>query len=122
MKALMTAVAATALIGALATGGRSQAGDDCDTVVKSLEDALSITVKNFDTTMDELKKIMAQPADDKSKVTVKNKFCSASGEVLGTSRAARAIAGECGATARPAIASLDKSIKEMETAIDSTCK
>jgi hypothetical protein len=121
MKALMTAVATAALIGALATGGRSQAGDDCDTVVKSLDDALSITVKNFDTTMDELKKIMAQPADDKSKVTVKNKFCSASGEVLGTSRAARAIAGEC-STAGPAIASLDKSIKEMETAIDNTCK
>jgi hypothetical protein len=120
---LMTAVAATALIGLLATAAPSRADDDdCETVVNALNESMSIGNKNFETTLDELKKIMSQPADDKTKSVVKNKFCSASGELLGISRAIRAVVGECGAKQREAIASLDKSVKEMETAIDGTCK
>ncbi len=122
MKVLMTAVAATALVGFLAAGAPLRAGDDCDTVVKALEEAVAIANKNFDETMAELKKTMSQPADDKKKASVKNTFCSISGELLGTTRAMRAVAGECGANQRAALASLDKSIKEMETAIDGTCK
>jgi len=122
MQALMTAVVVTALMGFFAAGAPLRAGDDCDTVVKSLEEAVSIAAKNFDTTMDELKKTMSEGADDKKKASVKNTFCSSSGEVLGTSRASRAVAGECGENQRAALASLDKSIKEMETAIDGTCK
>ena len=34
--------------------------------------------------MGELKKTMGNPADDKSKAAVKNKFCSSGGEMLGT--------------------------------------
>ena len=68
--------------------------------------------------MDELKKIMSGGADDKKKATVKNLFCSASGEVLGASRATRAVAAECGPDQRKELASLDKSIKEMETAAE----
>jgi hypothetical protein len=123
MMRLMTAVAATALIGLLAMAAPSRADDDdCETVVNALNEAMSIGNKNLETTMDGLKKTMSQSADDKTKAAVKNKFCSASGELLGTSRAIRAVVGECGAKQRAAIASLDKSINEMETAIDGTCK
>jgi len=122
MRSSMTAVAAIALSGLLTAGTPARAGDDCDTVVKALEEALSITAKNFDTIMAEVKKLMSEPADDKKKASVKNTFCSASGELLGTSRATRAVAGECGANQHAALASLDKSINEMEAAIDSTCK
>jgi hypothetical protein len=57
-----------------------------------------------------------------TKTTVKNTFCSVSGEMLGASLAFRAVAQQCGRGQRAALASLDKSIKEMETAIDGTCK
>jgi hypothetical protein len=122
MMRLMTAVAATALFGLLAMAAPSRADDDCETVVNALNEAMAIGTKNLETTVDELKKTMSQSADDKAKAAVKNKFCSASGELLGTSRAIRAVVGECGAKQRAAIASLDKSINEMETAIDGTCK
>ena len=56
-------------------------------MVTALTEAVAIATKNFETTMDELKQIMSQgAADDKKKSTVKNLFCSASGEVLGASR------------------------------------
>jgi hypothetical protein len=47
-----------------------------------------------------------------------------SGEYLGTTRAFRAVAAECltGNKKSSTLASLDKSIKEMETAIEGTCK
>jgi hypothetical protein len=120
MKLFTTAAAAAALIAALATAAPTRA-EDCETVVTALNEAVAIAAKNFDTTMDELKKIMSEPADDKKKTTVKNQFCSASGEVLGASRATRAVAAEC-PDQRSGLAALDKSIKEMETAIDGTCK
>ena len=121
MKALMTAAVATALIGWLATGVPARADEDCDNVVKALEEALSIANTNFDQTMDQLKKTMSGGSDDKTKATVKNTFCSVGGEMLGTSLALRAVAQQC-SKPRATLASLDKSIKEMETAIDGTCK
>jgi len=72
--------------------------------------------------MDELKKMMSPSADDKAKTTVKNRFCSASGEMLGTSRAIRAVAAACGPKKSDDLATLDKSIKDVEAAIDNTCK
>jgi hypothetical protein len=121
MKRIISAAAAVALAGLFAAGAPARADEDCDNVVRDLTEAISIANKNFETTMGELKKIMSEPADDKKKAMVKNTFCNSSGEVLGTSRAMRAIAGEC-AGKRADIASLDKSIKEMETAIGGTCQ
>jgi hypothetical protein len=122
MKQFATATAATALIALLAASAPARA-EDCETVVTALTEAVAIATKNFETTMDELKQIMSQgAADDKKKSTVKNLFCSASGEVLGTSRATRAAAAACGEAQKSALAQFDKSIKEMETAIDGTCK
>jgi hypothetical protein len=122
MKQFATAMAAIALAALLAAGAPARA-EDCETVVTALTEAVAIATKNFETTMDELKQIMSQgAADDKKKSTVKNLFCSASGEVLGASRATRAAAGACGEAQKSALAQFDKSIKEMETAIDGTCK
>jgi hypothetical protein len=117
-------VAATVLIGLLAAGTPSRADDDCDTVVEALEDAQLVATKTVDEAMDEIKKSTTQPADDKKKASVKNTFCSVSGEYLGTTRAFRAVAAECltGNKKASTLASLDKSIKEMETAIAGTCK
>ena len=122
MNAMTTALAATALVILLAAGAR--ADEDCDTVVKSLEEGLLIATRNVDTTMDEIKKATTQVADDKRKASVKNTFCSVSGEYLGTSRAFRAVAAECltGDKRSTTLASLDKSIKEIESVIDATCK
>jgi hypothetical protein len=120
MKLSMTLVAATALIG-LATTLPAR-GDDCETVVNGLNEAVSIGNKNFEAMMGELKKTMSQGADDKARAAVKNRFCSASGELLGTFKAVRAVAGECGSEQRAALGSLDTSIKETESAIDGTCK
>ena len=122
MKRIISAVAAAALVGLFAAAAPARADEDCDNVVRDITEAISIANKNFETTMGELKKIMSEgAADDKKKAMVKNTFCNSSGEVLGTSRAMRAIAGEC-AGKRADIASLDKSIKEMETAIGGTCQ
>jgi hypothetical protein len=116
-------MAAAMLTGILATTMPAAADEeDCETVVNALNEAMSIGNKNLDATLDELKKTLSQPTDDKAKAAVKNKFCSASGELLGSSRAIRAVAGECGPKQRAALASLDKAITEMETAIDGTCK
>ena len=116
-------MASAMLTGILATTMPATADEEeCKTVVTALNEAMSIGTKNLETTLDELKKSMSQSADDKTKAAVKNKFCSASGELLGTSRAVHAVAGECGPKPRAALASLDKSITEMETAIDGTCK
>jgi len=123
MTILMRAALATALIGLSALGSLSRAAaDDCETVITDLTEAVSIAHKNFETTMDELKQTMSQPADDKKKASVKSTFCSVVGELLGASRASRAVAGECGPSQRAALAQFDKSIKEIEGAIDSTCK
>jgi hypothetical protein len=124
MKASTMAAAATVLVGILAAGTPVRADEDCDNVVKALEDAQLVATKTVDQTMDDIKKTTGQPADDKQKASVKNTFCSVSGEYLGTTRAFRAVAAECltGNKKSSTLASLDKSIKEMETAIEVTCK
>ena len=114
-------MAAAMLTGMLATTMPAVADEDCDTVVKAVTEALAIATKNFETTMGELKETMSKPADDKTKAAVKNKFCSAGGEMLGTTQALRAVAGECSKD-RSALASLDKSVGEIDTAVDGACK
>ena len=81
-------------------------------------------VRDLEPLFPDIKKATGQPADDKRKASVRNTFCSVSGEYLGTTRAFRAVAAECltGNKKSSTLASLDKSIKEMETAIEGTCK
>jgi len=122
MKVLVTAAATAALLGVLAAPAPLFADEDCDNVTKALEEGVAISLKDFETTMADLQKTMSGPADDKKKAAVKNTFCSASGEFLGFSRSARAVASVCASKQRSALAAFDKSIKEMETAIDKTCK
>jgi hypothetical protein len=88
---LWTAVIAAALL----LAGPGRADEDCDTVVKALEDVQLVATKTLDQTMNDIKKATNEPADDKKKASVKNSFCSASGEYLGTTRAFRAVAAEC---------------------------
>ena len=114
-------MAAAMLTGMFATTMPAAADEDCDTVVKAVTEALAISTKNFEMTMGELKETMSKSSDDKTKATVKNKFCSAGGEMLGTTQALRAVAGEC-TKDRTALASLDKSIGEIDTAVDGACK
>jgi hypothetical protein len=116
--AMLTGMLATTMF---ATTMPAVADEDCDTVVKAVTEALAIATKNFETTMGELKETMSKPADDKTKAAVKNKFCSAGGEMLGTTQALRAVAGECSKD-RSALASLDKSVGEIDTAVDGACK
>ena len=111
-----------ALSGWLAAGAPPRAAEYCDNVVKALEETIAIANKSFEETMNELKRTMSRDADDKTKTTVKNAFCSVSGEMLGTSLAFRTIAQQCGPAQRGALVLLDKSIGEMQTAIDGTCK
>jgi hypothetical protein len=123
MKLLSTAAGAFVLCGLLAVTPPLRAEEeDCQTVINDLNDTLGIAHKNFESMFEDLKKLMSQAADAKTKATVKNRFCSASGELLGTSRATRAVVGECGSNQAAALAGLDKSIKDMETAIEGTCK
>jgi hypothetical protein len=117
MKVLITAAATAALLGVLAAPAPLFAEEDCDNVTKALEEGVAISLKDFETTMADLKKTMSEPADDKKKAAVKNTFCSASGEFLGFSRAARAVAQVCAGNQRSALAAFDKSIKEMESAL-----
>jgi hypothetical protein len=122
MQLLMTTVTAAALL--LAASAPARADEDCDAVVTALEEVQLVATKTLDQTMDEIKKATSEPGDDKKKASVKNTFCSASGEYLGTTRAFRAVAAECleGDKKNASLSSLDKSIKEMETAIGNTCK
>jgi hypothetical protein len=122
MKVLITAAATAALLGVLAAPAPLLADEDCDNVTKALKESVSISLKGFEQTMADLQKTVSEPADDKKKAAVKNAFCSASGEFLGVSRATRAVASVCASQQRSALAALDKSINEMETAIDNTCK
>ena len=66
MKASTMAAAATVLVGILAAGTPVRADEDCDNVVKALEDAQLVATKTVDQTMDDIKKATGQPADDKT--------------------------------------------------------
>jgi hypothetical protein len=109
MKVLTTAAAAAALV--LATAAPVRAEEDCDTVMKSLSDALQVGLKSYQATVEEFK----------AKPVAKNKFCSATGEYVGTSRAFRAVVAEC-LKDDSRIAELDKAIKELENVVDGACK
>jgi hypothetical protein len=76
---LSTAVTAVAV---LLLAAPACADEDCDAVVKALEDAQLVATKTLDQTMEDIKKATSEPADDKKKASVKNMFCSASGEFL----------------------------------------
>jgi hypothetical protein len=119
MRLMMAAAALTGMLAAAVPAAADE--EDCETVVKAVTEALAISAKNFETTMAELKETMSKSSDDKTKAAVKNKFCSAGGEMLGTTRALRAVAGECSKD-RSALAALDKSVGEIDTAVDGACK
>ena len=109
MTRLMSAAAAAALIGLLASASPLRADEDCDTVVKSLNEVLQIALSNYKATLEELK----------NKPAVKNAFCSASGEYIGTARVFRVVAAEC---RKGDLAELDKAIKGLDDLVDHTCK
>jgi hypothetical protein len=109
MTRLMSAAAAAALIGLLASGALLRADEDCDTVVKSLNEALQIALNNYKATLDELK----------NKPAVRKAFCSASGEYIGTARVFRVVAAEC---RKGDLVELDKAIKGLDDLVDNTCK
>ena len=96
--------------------------DDCETVLENVEDAVQIATKVLEGNLEYV--IKQKPTDDKEKASVKSRFCAASGEFLGTSRAYRAIAAEClrGNKLRQTVASLDQSIKSLEKSIADTCE
>ena len=117
---LWTAVIAAALL----LAGPARADEDCDTVVKALEDVQLVATKTLDQTMDDIKKATSEPADDKKKASVKNSFCSASGEYLGTTRAFRAVAAECleGDNRTQTLSGLDRSIRQLQSQVDKNCE
>jgi enamine deaminase RidA (YjgF/YER057c/UK114 family) len=121
----MTLAIAVAMVGVVVSGQTARADEDCDNVMDSLKEELDIATKNLDASMEELKKSMTPDADDKTKASVKNTFCSISGEYLGTTRAFRAISAVClpeGSERSEALASLDRSIRQIEGSLGSTCK
>jgi hypothetical protein len=123
MKLSSTAAGALILCGLLVVTAPLRAEEeDCKTVINDLNDTLGIVAKNSQTMLEDLKKVMSQPADEKTRAMARNRFCSAGGELLGTGRAHRAVAGECAPDQAAALAALDKSIKDMETLIAGTCK
>ena len=118
MKVLTTAAVAAALV--LATAAPVRVEEDCDTVMKSLSDALQVGLKSYALQVG-LKSYQATVEEFKAKPAAKNKFCSATGEYVGTSRAFRVVVAEC-LKDDSRIAELDKAIKELENVVDGACK
>ena len=121
MRTSMTtaAVAAIALVlAALPVRG----GEECDSMIETMDEAVQVASKVTDLEMAEITK--SKPETDAQKASVKNRFCRTSGEFLGTSRAYRAIAAEClqGNKRRSTLAALDEAIKKVEGSIAETCK
>jgi len=118
----ITAAAAAAAIGLMLAVQPARSDEDCDTVVENLEDAVQVATKILEIELADVTK--KKPEDDQEKASVKNRFCSASGEFLGTSRAYRAVASQClrGNKRRATVASLDESIKSLENSIKQTCQ
>ena len=119
-RALMTIAAA--LTGLLLFTGQGRSDEDCDKVVENIEDAVQVATKVLELELADVTK--NKPEDEKQKAAVRNRFCSASGEFLGTSRVYRAIADEClrGSKRRQTVASLDESIKSLQNSIKQTCE
>ena len=123
---ICTSLTAAALFG-LVLGGAPARADDCSDVIEHVEDVVQVASKIMQTEMAEVTKAAntANAAnDDKAKDANKKTFCSASGEFLGISRAYRAVASEClrGNKRRDTVASLDKSIKQLEDSMAPNCQ
>lgn len=73
----------------LLVSGQQALSDDCDDLVTSVETAVEVASKVLELNMAEITKV--KPPDDKEKATMVNRFCSASGEFLGVSRAYRVV-------------------------------
>jgi hypothetical protein len=108
-------LAATVLVGLVASAGPARS--DCKTVVQDMKDAIQVAAKNYGQSIEEIK-----AATDKAKA--RSHFCAITGEFQGTATAYRAVVNECssGSERREELASLDKSIGDLQAAIDSTCK
>jgi hypothetical protein len=121
MRTTITTAIAAAM--ALVLAGQPVRGDEeCDSIIESMDEAVQVASKATDMTMAEITK--TKPETDAQKASVKNRFCSASGEFLGISRAYRAVAAEClqGAKRRATLSSLDASIKKVEDSVGQTCR
>jgi hypothetical protein len=110
---MMLAAAATAGLVASADPARSE----CEAVIQDMKDAIEVSAKNYGQSIEEIKS-----ASDQAKA--KSHFCAITGEFLGTATAFRALVRECTSReeSRETIASLDKSIKDLQGAIDTACK
>jgi hypothetical protein len=122
MKAYVT-LAAAAMLG-LVVGTLAARADDCEDVINHVEDVVQVQSKILQNRMAQVTKASNEASDDKSKAAVKKTFCSGSGEFLGVSRAYRAVASECmrGTKRRETLASLDKSIKQLEDSMKPNCQ
>lgn len=120
---ICTSLTAAALFGLL-LGGAPARADDCKDVIEHVEDVVQVHSKIMQTKMAEVTKAANAASDDKAKEANKKTFCSAGGEFLGISRAYRAVASEClrGAKRRDSVASLDKSIKQLEDSMAPNCE
>lgn len=114
MKTLMALAAATTI--ALATSA-GLARSDCESVLDTMKDGIEVAAKNYEQSIEEIKS-----ASDKAKA--RSHFCAITGEFLGTATSFRALVRECVARdeRRDLIASLDKSIKDLQSAVDTACK
>jgi hypothetical protein len=121
MRTRITTAAGAALALMLAAGP-VRGAEECDSIIETMDEAVQVVSKVTDLEMAEITK--NKPETDAQKASVKNRFCMASGEFLGTSRAYRAVAAEClqGNKRRSTLASLDASIKQVEDSIAQTCK
>jgi hypothetical protein len=121
MRAQVTMAAATAVVLVLAAQP-VRAGEECDSMIETMDEAVQVVSKVTDLEVAEITK--NKPETDAQKASVKNRFCRVSGEFLGTSRAYRAVSAEClqGSKRRTTLASLDAAIKQVEDSIAQTCK
>jgi len=122
MKRVHILVAAASL--GLLLGAAPVMADDCEDVVENVDDAVEIAAKVLENKMAQVTKEKAEAKDEAANAAVKSKFCSATGEFIGISRAYRVVASECltGNKRRNTLASLDKSIKQLEDSIKPNCE
>jgi hypothetical protein len=116
------ATAAAAAIVLVLAAQPVRGDEECDSIIESMDGAVQVASKVTDKGMAEITK--TKPETDAQKASVKNRFCSLSGEFLGVSRAYRAVAAEClqGNKRRATLSSLDASIKKVEDSIGQTCR
>ena len=123
MKVLITAAATAALLGVLAAPAPLFAEEDCDNVTKALEEGVAISLKDFETTMADPKKTKRRACRrSRRRPRSRTRSAAPAASFSASSRAARVRPRSAPGNQRSALAAFDKSIKEMETAIDNTCK